>query len=161
MLGPSRQAFDAHGHAPDDEHWKEDGLTEGLHGGHVVGQHGNDQAEPEKGEGDKRERDPQVEEVVGKRHADPHRQDDLEHGRRDQNDVAGRQRTQNELKRGDRRDAVAPPYAALALAHHGGRKAEACAAQGRNREQLAHMLHEGDGLVAVEYPEGDQEDCGE
>ena len=60
VLGPLGQAGERHGDAANDQHWQEQALAERLHGGDIVGEHRDHEAQSEKRERHQRERDPQL-----------------------------------------------------------------------------------------------------
>ena len=94
-----------------------------------------------------------------RRHADRHRQHDLQQARRGAAAGSARSTVLAEQRAvAHRRQPVAAPHAAFPLADHRGRQAEAGAAERRHGQQLAHVADQRHPVVAVQHPEGDQED---
>ncbi len=92
VLRPFRQARDRNRDPADDEHGQEDALAERLHRGHVVGHHRHHEPQADKREGDEGEGHPQIERVPRHRHAQRHREGQLQQPGADERDVAGRHR---------------------------------------------------------------------
>ena len=158
VLRPVRQAGQRHGDATDDQHRQEDALPERLHGGNVVGQHRDHEAEPEKRERRQRERHPQIERMPRQRHPDRDGERELEQSRQYHGHVASGHGAGDQTDCPDGRKAIAPPHAPFALRDHGGRQPEARAAEHGHRQELSHVPHQRHGLVAIEDPERKEED---
>ena len=129
MAGPAGQLFELHPHPADHDHGEKDRLPERLHGGHVVGQHGDHQPQPQERERYEEENPRKLERVrrpVG--FVNPMGQDNLHHQRAKDDDAANDHGADDDAAGRGRKQAVAPPYAALALTDHGGGHAEAGAA---------------------------------
>ena len=105
-----------------------------------------------------RERHEEIERMPRQRHAQTHGERELEQRRDHEEQIARGDRARDERRRGHRREPVAPPHPALALAHHRRRQPEAGAAERRDRQQFAHVPHERHLFEAIEHPERDEED---
>ena len=120
MLRPLRQALQRHRHAADDQHRQEDALAERLNGRHVVGHRRNDEAQADEARTTRTLNATKRSNGCRRhRHADRHRQRQLQQSRRQQEQIARDERAGDDAGSRDRREAIAPPDAALAIAHDG------------------------------------------